>query len=160
MGVCLERSPHHVIALVGILKAGGVYVPLDPEAPVERIRYVLQDTQMALVLTQRAAAGQGERCGRGGGEPGPRLGSDRAAGRRGAGRAAGEEQLAYVLYTSGSTGQPKGVMVERGAISAHTAGDDRGRTGWVRRIEYCSSVSTPPTRHWSRSWPPWRRAGG
>ena len=48
-------APDQVIALVGILKAGGAYVPLDPEAPGERIRYVEQDTRMALVLTQQGA---------------------------------------------------------------------------------------------------------
>ena len=56
--MCLERSLDQVIALVGILKAGGVYVPLDPEAPAERIRYVMRDTQMPLVLTQQQLQGE------------------------------------------------------------------------------------------------------
>ena len=120
VGVCLERSPDQMIALLGILKAGGVYVPLDPEAPAERIEYVLRDTQMPLVLTHDRLR--------------PKL--------SGAGTEAVDlesswsviaqqfdeepddpprpEQLAYLVYTSGSTGQPKGVMIERGAISAHT----------------------------------------
>ena len=53
VGVCLERSMDQVIALVGILKAGAAYVPLDPDAPAERIRYVMLDTRMPLLLTQQ-----------------------------------------------------------------------------------------------------------
>jgi len=119
VGVCLERSPEHVIALLGVLKAGGAYVPLDPEAPADRIQYVLEDSQMPLVLT------------------GPRLRDKVTAAGASvvvldhAWEAIGhqrqeepdeqstDDQLAYVVYTSGSTGRPKGVMVERGALSAH-----------------------------------------
>ena len=57
VGVCLERSLDQVIALLGILKAGGAYVPLDPEAPGERIRFVVQDTRMPLLLTQHRLEG-------------------------------------------------------------------------------------------------------
>ena len=119
VGVCLERSLDQVIALVAILKAGGVYVPLDPEAPAERIRYVLQDTQMPLVLTRRAlqrkVSGTGAQV----------VSLDRDWGlidqQDGAElvRQPGPRQLAYVIYTSGSTGQPKGVMVERAVLTAH-----------------------------------------
>jgi len=63
-------SLDQVIALVGILKAGGVYVPLDPEAPEERIRYVMEDTQMPLLLTHHRLQGKVSGPGRGS-EPGP-----------------------------------------------------------------------------------------
>ena len=118
--MCLERSLDQVIALVGILKAGGVYVPLDPEAPAERIRYVMQDTQMPLLLTQHRLPGKvsGTRA------EVVSLDRDRELiGQQGDEELAdqpAEDQLAYVIYTSGSTGQPKGVMVERAALAAHS----------------------------------------
>ena len=120
VGVCLERSLDQVIALVGILKAGGVYVPLDPEAPAERIRYVMQDTQMPLLLTQHGLQGKvsGTRA------EVVSLDRDRELiGQQGDEELADqptEDQLAYVIYTSGSTGQPKGVMVERAVLAAHS----------------------------------------
>jgi amino acid adenylation domain-containing protein len=120
VGVCLERSADHVVALIAILRAGGAYVSLDPEAPIERTRHVLQDTHMPLLLTQErlrdtvAAAGVETVS----------LDGDRAAIER---HSAEEpdaqpraEQMAYIIYTSGSTGQPKGVVVGRGALSAHS----------------------------------------
>jgi amino acid adenylation domain-containing protein len=120
VGVCLERSPDHLVALLAILRAGGAYVPLDPEAPVERIKYVVRDTQMPLVLAEEryldtvAAAGAEV----------VNLDRDHGAIERQEaeepdGPSPRAEQLAYVIYTSGSTGRPKGVMVERGALSAH-----------------------------------------
>jgi amino acid adenylation domain-containing protein len=119
VGVCLERSAGQVVALLAILRAGGVYVPVDPQTPAERVRYVVRDTGMPLLLTQRhlqkRLAGSGTRVlGVDGGAafiPQPRqqqvVGADWAS------------QPAYIIYTSGSTGQPKGVVVERGALSAH-----------------------------------------
>ena len=120
VGVCLERSLDQVIALVGILKAGAVYVPLDPEAPAERIRYVMQDTQMPLLLTHHRLQGKVS------GTRAEVVSPDRD--RELIGQQSDEEladqpkedQLAYVIYTSGSTGQPKGVMVERAVLAAHT----------------------------------------
>jgi amino acid adenylation domain-containing protein len=121
VGVCLERSLDQMIALVSILKAGAAYVPLDPEAPAERTQYVMQDTQMALVLTQQQlrwrVTGTGADVvsldrdwGTIGQQSEENLEGDQRA----------EEQLGHVIYTSGSTGRPKGVMVERGALAAHT----------------------------------------
>ena len=121
VGVCLERSLDQVIALVSILKAGGAYVPLDPEAPGERTQYVLQDTQMALVVSQQqlqwrlsGTAADVVSLDRDWGmiaqQSEEKLGEDQRA----------EEQLGHVIYTSGSTGRPKGVMVERGALAAHS----------------------------------------
>jgi amino acid adenylation domain-containing protein len=120
VGVYLERSADQVIALLGILKAGGAYVPLDPEAPAERIQYVIQDTQMPLVLSQRRLAGTVI----GPGTHVVSLDGDWAAiGLLSEEKLAdqpGDGQLGYVIYTSGSTGRPKGVMVERGVLAAHS----------------------------------------
>jgi amino acid adenylation domain-containing protein len=120
VGVCLERGPGQLVALLGVLKSGGAYVPVDPGAPAERTRHVVADTGMPLLLTagrlQPALAGLGARA----------VSLDRARGeisRHSAGDladGAAPGQLAYVIYTSGSTGRPKGVAVERGVISGHT----------------------------------------
>jgi aspartate racemase len=119
VGVCLERSEQLVIALLAIVRAGGVYVPLDPAAPAERIRYVARDTGMPLLLSQNRLRSRLARTGPkvvalDTGETGadqPRL--EQVVG------ADWDRQPAYIIYTSGSTGQPKGVVVGRGALSAH-----------------------------------------
>jgi amino acid adenylation domain-containing protein len=119
VGVCLERSSEQVIALLAILLAGGVYVPLDPATPTERIRYVAQDTGMPLLLTQ---PGLRDRLDGTGTQVVCLAGGEVAAAQPGREQPAPpgrDNQPAYIIYTSGSTGQPKGVVVERGALSAH-----------------------------------------
>jgi len=53
VGVCLERDPHQLVCLLGVLRSGGAYVPLDPGAPAERIRHAVADTAMPLLLTRQ-----------------------------------------------------------------------------------------------------------
>ncbi|HYR11860.1 MAG TPA: amino acid adenylation domain-containing protein, partial [Longimicrobium sp.] len=109
----VERSLEMVPALLGILKAGAAYVPLDPENPRERTEYVLNDCAPALVLTQARLAGAlPAACqvvaldsGAFDGEPADDL------------AAVAPEQVAYVIYTSGSTGRPKGVQVSHRALA-------------------------------------------
>ena len=119
VGVCLERSTDHVVALLAVLKAGGAFVILDPEAPRERTRYVLQDSGSPLVLTHESLRS------RIAGLETTVLCLDDAeeeARQRSASpldEAPLPEQPAYLSYTSGSTGKPKGVLVERGPFSAH-----------------------------------------
>ena len=116
VGICVERSPEMVIGLLGVLKAGGAYLPLDPAYPAERLAFLLQETQAPVLLTQRHLLERlpvhGARlvC----------LDTDwadiaRESETDPAGRATAEN-LAYVMYTSGSTGQPKGVEIRHRGI--------------------------------------------
>ncbi len=121
VGLCLERSAAMMTALLGIWKAGGGYVPLDPGLPEERLRFLLEDTGAPVLVTdERLAAGFA-------GAPLAvvRLDADREAIERWSGEPtasrATADNLAYVLYTSGSTGRPKGVMIRHGAL-AHLLG--------------------------------------
>lgn len=131
IAICVERSLEMIIGLLGILKAGAAYVPLDPSYPTERLRYMFEDCKPALLLTQEhlrkalpsvgvsvitldsdwnsiASSDSREFSAR---EPGDREAGD--------GRIpVGPGNLAYVIYTSGSTGTPKGVMVEHKSVTA------------------------------------------
>ncbi len=117
VGLCAERSPEMVIGMLGILKAGGAYVPIDPDYPQERLAFLLADSGVRAVLTQRHLADRipaGEVCL-------VLLDSEErtvgAGGERPRGGAL-PESLAYVIYTSGSTGRPKGVLVPHaGAVN-------------------------------------------
>lgn len=116
VGLCVERSLDMVVGLLGILKAGGAYVPLDPAFPAERLAFMLEDAQAAVLVTQQhllarlPAHGPTVVC----------LDTDGAAlaQQSEANPLAGATaaQLAYVIYTSGSTGKPKGVQILHRAL--------------------------------------------
>jgi amino acid adenylation domain-containing protein len=118
VGVCMGTSLRRLAALLGVWKAGGGYVPLDPALPPERLAFMTADTGMRVVLTDDASVA---RMPAGDGTAVVSLDADweRA-------RALDDSDLtdtgvtprhiAYVIYTSGSTGQPKGVMVEHGQV--------------------------------------------
>ena len=119
VAICMERCPEMVVGLLGILKAGGAYVPLDPAYPKERLSFVMEDAHAAVLLTQGHMVervpehGIHVVC----------LDSDweaiAAKSEKNPVTGATATNLAYILYTSGSTGQPKGVMVEhRGLCNA------------------------------------------
>jgi amino acid adenylation domain-containing protein len=117
VGVCLERSLEMVVALVGILKAGGAYVPLDPAYPADRIRYVLEDAHVKLLLTQESlvkslpSSSAEIICL----DPAWRAFIDEDTSQVKA--EVLPENLAYVIYTSGSTGKPKGVQLEHRSVA-------------------------------------------
>lgn len=118
VGVCLDRDPHMLVALLGILKSGGAYVPIDPRYPSDRINFILRDTKAAaLLINGKYIAGISST------ETeilvseevwkallSEDTGSPEAAVNPG--------NAAYVIYTSGSTGRPKGVVIEhRSAVA-------------------------------------------
>lgn len=114
VGIMMERSLEMMIAIMGILKSGGAYLPIDPEYPKDRIGYMLEDSKAPVLITQEKykehfefkgdiilteALTQSEE------------GSVKPA------EASTPKNLAYVIYTSGSTGKPKGVMIEHRAVN-------------------------------------------
>ncbi|MET0395626.1 MAG: amino acid adenylation domain-containing protein, partial [Longimicrobiaceae bacterium] len=122
VGVCVERGPAMIAGLLAILKAGGAYVPLDPAYPADRLRYMLEDSAPAALVTQSSLAGAFA------GldvpavhldAPAPAWAEEPATNPACAGLT--PDNLAYVVYTSGSTGRPKGVMVEHRSLVNHTA---------------------------------------
>src|SRR5215213_7151460 len=122
VGICIERSLEMAVGLLGILKAGGSYVPLDPSYPASRLKFILRDTQAPVLLTQeRLVEGLPDKSR----TKVVRLDADwpviaRKAEENLTSRATADN-LAYVIYTSGSTGQPKGVMIEHRALSSYVA---------------------------------------
>ena len=120
VGICVERSLEMVIGLLGILKAGGACVPLDPSYPKERLSFMVHDTRVSVVVTQENLIDKTQYSApstehlhvcldrdwpviqrQNAGNPKTQIGSG---------------NLAYVIYTSGSTGQPKGVQIEHRSV--------------------------------------------
>jgi amino acid adenylation domain-containing protein len=117
VAILLERSPELVVSLLAVLKAGGVYVPLDPAYPLERLRFMLADSDAVVLLTQESlfdalpAHRAQEVC--------LDLQDAEIAAQSTAEPAVSLDpaNLCYILYTSGSTGKPKGVQITHGGLS-------------------------------------------
>ena len=117
VGVCTDRSSHMVVALLGVLKAGCAYLPMDPGYPADRLAFMIEDTRARVVLSlsslkDKLPAFEGEVLLLD--ELGARL--DQASAERPACRAL-PGNLAYVIHTSGSTGKPKGVIIPHDAVT-------------------------------------------
>jgi natural product biosynthesis luciferase-like monooxygenase protein len=124
VGLCADRSLEMLVGLLGILKSGAAYLPLDPAYPAERIGFMLEDAQVKVLLTQERLAsalpqGRATRV---------RLDADwpliAFEPSENLDRCVAPHHLAYVIYTSGSTGKPKGVMVEHRNVLNFFAGMD------------------------------------
>ena len=127
VAICMERSLDMMVAVMGVLKAGGAYLPLDPTFPPDRVAFMLQDSDARVILTQQRLIN--------------RLGDSRAivvsldesdldhyatdSAETATSNSPAAYSLAYLMYTSGSTGTPKGVMVEHRNVLNFFAGMDR-----------------------------------
>jgi amino acid adenylation domain-containing protein len=121
VGICIDRSLDMLVGLLGILKAGGVYIPLDPTYPAERLAFMLADSQAAVIVTQQSLVEQLD----------PLLGGDcrvlvcmdsdaeiiATQSDDNLPDIIAGDNLAYIIYTSGSTGKPKGVQIAHQSLS-------------------------------------------
>ncbi|QIO34958.1 non-ribosomal peptide synthetase [Bradyrhizobium sp. 1(2017)] len=119
VGLALDRGVEMLVALLAVLKAGGAYLPLDPDYPPERLAHMLRDSGAALALTQKELRGQFAAVLAETGAEAWLLDDEDGEGGDAADLdvAVHAESLAYVIYTSGSTGLPKGVMVRHDAVT-------------------------------------------
>ena len=163
MGLFLERWPLRLVGLLGVLKAGAAYLPLDPEHPAERLASAFQDSGATVLLSRGSVRDRLPSFGATAvvlldhlidsstpddpGNPGVPVDGD---------------NLAYVIFTSGSTGRPKGVMVHhRGLLAAASAWEDalrpagRDRDGTSRPRRFAFDVFTGD---WVRASPPAARS--
>jgi surfactin family lipopeptide synthetase A len=113
VGLFVERSLEMVVGLLGILKSGAAYVPMDPAFPTERLGFMVEDAEMPVIVTQASVVGQLPRHGAeivlmDGELPEVPAGFHT--------RSTGSGSLAYVIFTSGSTGRPKGVQIPHRAV--------------------------------------------
>jgi amino acid adenylation domain-containing protein len=107
VGVCVGRGPDPLVAMLGVMRAGGAYLPLDPEYPRERLDYMVRDARVRLAVVG---------AGSGGWDGVTEVTTRLAEADAGPCELAGQ-RLAYVIYTSGSTGRPKGVMISHHSLA-------------------------------------------
>jgi len=141
VGVSMERTPDMVVALLAILKTGGAYLPLDPTYPEARVRHMLDDAAVELVVTDSdaapAAAAARHAVHAGGRRDEMAAGPDTPPA-----SAVRPENLCYLIYTSGSTGVPKGSMnVHRGVAGVLTRLNDLLELGPGDRVLQVSSLN-------------------
>ncbi|MET0401564.1 MAG: amino acid adenylation domain-containing protein, partial [Cystobacter sp.] len=142
VAVVMERGLELFVGMLGVLKAGGAYLPIDPVFPRERMGMMLEDSRTPLLLTQAHVVPRLPAHGAQVvvlGEGGELLGNEREDNPDSGVR---PSHLAYVIYTSGSTGRPKGAMVEHRALVnyAHVTREDYGFTASDRVLQF-SSIS-------------------
>ncbi|MEV7601136.1 amino acid adenylation domain-containing protein [Kitasatospora sp. NPDC089797] len=141
VGVCLERGPRAITALLAVLKAGAAYVPLDPDYPADRLGYMVEDTGMRLLITEERLRDRLP------GTAARLVDLDRDAEEIAArpatapGAAPHPDHLAYVIYTSGSTGRPKGVLTTHRAVVRLVHGTDFTDIGPDSTVAQFASLS-------------------
>lgn len=136
VGICLPRGIEMMVGLLGIFKAGGAYLPLDPDYPQARIAFMLQDSQAKALVTEEYLAQHFADF------TGARVYLDtekdnlvRESSENPA-RVVSPANLAYVIYTSGSTGRPKGIMIEHGNLANYAS--------WANEFIFDQTVEIVP----------------
>ena len=127
IGICIDKSPEAIAAMLGILKAGSAFVPLDPEYPAERIAYMIDDAEITTIIAQPEHQQRLQQQFQNsvlewincyapfdGSNPGSEIQADIEI---------KPNDLAYIMYTSGSTGKPKGVQIEHAALATYCYAD-------------------------------------
>jgi amino acid adenylation domain-containing protein/non-ribosomal peptide synthase protein (TIGR01720 family) len=139
VGLAMQRSPEMIIGLLAILKAGGAYVPLDPAYPAERLRYLMEDSGISLLISQswlreKLPLPEGLAVLEIDREPLASMADSNPL------NLTCGENLAYLIYTSGSTGRPKGVSVAHGPLAMHclSIGELYGMTPDDRELQFAS----------------------
>jgi len=117
VGICVERSIEMIVGVLGILKAGGAYLPLDPTYPQERLRFMLEDTQIAILLTQQSLVERFPQAGLAVVSLDKDWQKIALQNHHNPNSQVTANHLAYVIYTSGSTGMPKGVQIQHQGLS-------------------------------------------
>lgn len=124
IGICMDRSANAIICMLGIMKSGCAFVPLDPEFPKDRLAYIVEDASIDLVLCDKRYRELFDQCSTNSPDfqdpcdpqlwlsDGTNLGIEIS-----------DNSLAYVMYTSGSTGKPKGVQIEHGSLTTYCLAD-------------------------------------
>lgn len=148
VGICVDRSLEMIIAILAILKAGGAYVPIDPDYPPKRRQYLLKDSGVNILLTQKKLTDQCVTLGK-------RIDKVKKIiildenklnlekeNKKNVKNLISPNCLAYVIYTSGSTGEPKGVMIEHySAVNTIISQIDRFQINSNARILAFASIS-------------------
>jgi natural product biosynthesis luciferase-like monooxygenase protein len=120
VGLCLPRTPGLLVAVLGVMKAGAAYLPLDPEYPQDRLQFMVDDSRAPVVLVDATTAGSLQL------DAGKVMRADVDEPAPAAELPAGDARRpAYVIYTSGSTGKPKGVVVTHRNVMNFFAGMDQ-----------------------------------
>ena len=122
VGVFMQCRMSTIVAIHGILRAGGAYVPIEPSFPIDRVRFIMEDSQMSAIVTETGIADLLPAC-----EHSPgiilydhvlQISSTQQPAWAPVASGVQPHNLAYVIYTSGTTGRPKGVLVEhRGLVN-------------------------------------------
>ncbi|MCP5050725.1 MAG: amino acid adenylation domain-containing protein, partial [bacterium] len=145
VGVLFERSPLMILSILAVLKSGGAYVPIDPQYPAQRIKYILADSHAMILLTDNDLTGAFEFKGKvlvldsEGGHENDSSGGEKSVGLEKVNR---PEDIAYVIYTSGSTGKPRGVMTRHdSAVNLSVSQKRRFQITGSERILQFSPIS-------------------
>jgi amino acid adenylation domain-containing protein len=125
VGLLLERSVGMIVGILGVLKAGGAYLPLEVAAPAERLSFMLQDAGCSVLLTESKLSAQLQSSSRSVIELDTDWEKISTQSEENLVTLTGEQNAAYVIYTSGSTGRPKGVVVTHGNVLRLLTATDR-----------------------------------